>query len=129
MVRVYKAVGTDGQPVALKMVKEEMSADEIFLKRFRREAEIAQRIHHPNVVSVIATGDYEGLPWAAQRFISGGSLEERLDRWGALDLHQVIAIFKQVAAGRDVPHENRLVHRDLKPGTIPVRQRRATSIS
>src|SRR3954454_246450 len=112
MGRVYKAVGPDGQPVAIKTVKEEMTADETFLKRFKREAEIAQRIVHPNVVSVIATGDFEGLPWAAQRFISGGSLEERLDRWGALDLHQVIGIFKQVAAGLDVLHENGLMHRD-----------------
>ena len=123
MGRVYKAVGTDGQPVALKMVKEEMTSDEVFLKRFKREAEMAQRIEHPNVVSVIATGDYDGLPWAAQRFISGGSLEERLDRWGALDLHQVIAIFKQVAAGLDVLHENGLVHRDLKPGNILIDER------
>src|SRR3954465_11490404 len=119
---VYKAVGGDGQPVALKMVKEEMAVDETFLKRFKREAEIAQRIQHPNVVSVIATGEFEGLPWAAQRFISGGSLEERLDRWGALDLHQVIAIFKQVASGLDVLHENGLVHRDLKPGNILIDQ-------
>ena len=118
MGRVYKAVGSDGAPVALKMVKEEMGADEIFLKRFKREAEVAQRIVHPNVVSVIETGDHEGMPWAAQRFISGGSLEERLERWGALDLHQVIGIFKQVAAGLDVLHENGLIHRDLKPGNI-----------
>jgi serine/threonine-protein kinase len=118
MGRVYKAVGTDGQPVALKIVKEEMAGDQVFLKRFRREAEIAQRIQHPHVVAVVATGDLEGLPWAAQRFISGGSLEERLDRWGAFDLHQVIAIFKQVAAGLDVLHENGLIHRDLKPGNI-----------
>jgi serine/threonine protein kinase len=123
MGRVYKAVGMDGQPVALKMVKEEMTADEVFLKRFRREAEIAQRIEHPNVVSVVATGDHDGMPWAAQRFIGGGSLEERLDRWGALDLHQVIAICKQVAAGVDVLHENGLVHRDLKPGNILIDER------
>ena len=123
MGRVFKAVGADGQPVALKIVKEEMTSDEVFIKRFKREAEIAQRIQHPNVVSVVATGEFDGLPWAAQVFISGGSLEERLDKLGALDLHQVIGIFKQVAAGLDVLHENGLVHRDLKPGNILVDER------
>lgn len=123
MGRVYKATSPDGEAVALKIVKGEMAGDEVFLKRFKREADVARRIDHPNVVSVIETGDHDGLPWAAQRFISGGSLEERLDKWGALDLHQVIAICKQVAAGLDVIHDNGLIHRDLKPGNILVDER------
>jgi serine/threonine protein kinase len=122
MGRVYKAVGADGQPVALKTVKEELAGNEILLKRFRREAEIAQRISHPNVVAVVATGDRDGLPWAAQRFVGGGSLQDRLNH-GTLDLAQVIAIFKPVAAGLDVLHENGLVHRDLKPGNILIDER------
>jgi serine/threonine protein kinase len=123
MGRVYKAVDDQGQPVALKIVKGEMAADEIFLKRFKREAEVAQRIDHPHVVAVVGIGEHEGLPWIAQRFVGGGSLEQRLDKLGALDVHQVIAIAKQVATGLDVLHENGLIHRDLKPGNILVDER------
>jgi serine/threonine protein kinase len=123
MGRVFKAVGPDGRPVAIKIVKEEMAGDQIFLKRFRREAEIAQRIHHPNVVAVVETGDHDGLPWAAQRFVDGGSLDHRLARFGVLDVDEVVAIFKPVAAGLDVLHANGLVHRDLKPGNILVDER------
>jgi serine/threonine-protein kinase len=119
MGRVFKAQGPNGT-VALKLVKSEMATDDTFLKRFRREAEVAQRIDHPNVVNVVETGEHEGLPWAAQQFISGGSLEERVDKWGALDLHQVIAIFMPIAGGLDVLHQNGLIHRDLKPGNILV---------
>jgi serine/threonine protein kinase len=123
MGRVFKAVGPCGQPVAIKIVKEAMGGEQVFLKRFRREAEIAQRIQHPNVVAVVDTGDHDGLPWAAQRFVDGGSLDDRLVRSGVLDLNQVIAIFKPVAAGLDVLHANGLVHRDLKPGNILVDER------
>jgi serine/threonine protein kinase len=123
MGRVFKAVGPGGQPVAIKIVKEAMGGEQVFLKRFRREAEIAQRIQHPNVVAVVDTGDHDGLPWAAQRFVDGGSLDDRLVRSGVLDLNQVIAIFKPVAAGLDVLHANGLVHRDLKPGNILVDER------
>jgi serine/threonine protein kinase len=123
MGRVFKAVGPGGQPVAIKIVKETMGGEQVFLKRFRREAEIAQRIQHPNVVAVVDTGDHDGLPWAAQRFVDGGSLDDRLVRSGVLDLNQVIAIFKPVAAGLDVLHANGLVHRDLKPGNILVDER------
>ena len=123
MGRVYKAVDDSGAPVALKIVKSEMAGDEIFLKRFKREAQVAQRIEHPHVVEVVETGDHDGMPWVAQRYIAGGSLEERLDKLGSLDLHQVIAIAKQVATGLDVLHENGLIHRDLKPGNILVDER------
>jgi serine/threonine protein kinase len=123
MGRVFKAVGPGGQPVAIKIVKEAMGGEQVFLKRFRREAEIAQRIQHPNVVAVVDTGDHDGLPWAAQRFVDGGSLDDRLVRSGVLDLNQVLAIFKPVAAGLDVLHANGLVHRDLKPGNILVDER------
>ena len=119
MGRVYKASGPDGA-VAVKIVKEEMAADETFRKRFIREAQVAQRIDHPHVLGVLETGEHEGIPWMSQPFVGGGSLEDRLEKYGALDLHLVVAICRQVAEGLDVLHSNGLIHRDLKPGNILV---------
>ena len=117
MGRVYKASGPDGA-VAVKIVKAEMAEDETFRKRFIREAQVAQRIDHPHVLKVLETGEHEGIPWMSQPFVGGGSLEDRLEKHGALDLFLTIGICKQVAEGLDVLHENGLIHRDLKPGNI-----------
>src|SRR5579864_7152590 len=77
MGTVYDAKGPDGVRVALKLVKEDYARDETFRRRFHREARIAATINHPNVVPVIATGEYEGIPYMAQRFIDGLSLEQK----------------------------------------------------
>ena len=72
--------------VALKLVKEDYARDETFRRRFIREARIAQSVKHPNVVAVVGTGEDNGVPYMAQRFIDGLSLEQRLRRDGPLDV-------------------------------------------
>src|ERR1700751_425140 len=86
MGKVYTATGPDGGRVALKLVKEDYARDETFRRRFNREARIASTVKHPNVVPVIATGEVEGVPYMAQRFIEGQSLDEKLKQDGPLDL-------------------------------------------
>src|SRR5437764_4872623 len=78
MGKVYRATGADGIEVALKLVKEDYARDDIFRRRFFREARIAQSIHHPNVVPVVATGEENGIPYMAQRFIDGLTLEQKI---------------------------------------------------
>ncbi|HWG84705.1 MAG TPA: serine/threonine-protein kinase [Deinococcales bacterium] len=118
MGRVYRASSGDGTEVALKLVKADLARDAVFRRRFDREADIAARVSHPNVVPIVERGEHEGIPFIAQQFIRGGSLEHRIEREGRLGLDESIRMCNEVASGLDALHENGLVHRDVKPGNI-----------
>jgi len=117
MGHVYRASGPEGA-VAVKAIRPELVGDESSRRRFEREARVAQRIHHPNVVGVLASGERDGVPYIVQRFIPGGSLADVIDRDGALPAATTAAICGQVAAGLDAVHAAGLIHRDVKPGNI-----------
>jgi serine/threonine-protein kinase len=118
MGRVYRAVGPDGEIVALKLVKAQLARDDVFRRRFEREAGAAARVAHPNVVAVVDRGEHEGVPYMAQRFITGGSLEDRIKDGGPLSLRDAVSLCTQVADGLDALHAAGLIHRDVKPGNI-----------
>ncbi|MGH2882579.1 MAG: serine/threonine-protein kinase, partial [Solirubrobacteraceae bacterium] len=115
MGKVYTATGPDGGKVALKLVKDDYARDETFRRRFYREARIAQTVKHPNVVPVLETGEVDGLPYMAQRFIDGMSLDEKLKRDGPLDAHTAVQVCTDVAAGLEALWAAGMVHRDVKP--------------
>jgi serine/threonine protein kinase len=118
MGHVYRAVGPQGEAVALKVVKADLAKDETFRRRFDREASIAARVKHPHVVPVLDTGEQDGIPYLAQQFIGGGSLQDKLQSEGSLDLATTLRLLQEVASGLDTLHESGLVHRDVKPGNI-----------
>jgi serine/threonine protein kinase len=118
MGRVYRARAADGEEVALKLVKPELATDSVFRKRFEREASIAQRIAHPHVVPVLDTGEHRGVPYLAQRLMSGGSLDEKLEQEGQLEVEVALRICREVASGLDALHAAQLFHRDVKPANI-----------
>src|ERR1700746_3232744 len=99
MGKVYEATAPDGTRVALKLVKSDYAHDATFRRRFGREARIAQTVKHPNVVPVLATGEHEGIPYMAQRFIDGVSLDEEIKREGPLEVDRAVRICTSVAAG------------------------------
>lgn len=123
MALVYKALAPDGEEVALKFVKAEFAADAIFRKRFDREARTAQRVDHPHLVPVRDTGEHHGVPYMVQKFIRGGTLQERIERDGPLELEAAVTVCLEVAKGLGALHAERLVHRDLKPANILLDER------
>jgi serine/threonine protein kinase len=118
MGKVYTATGPDGGRVALKLVKDDYARDETFRRRFYREARIAQTVKHPNVVPVLDTGEVDGLPYMAQRYIEGMSLDEKLKRDGPLDIQTAVQVCTDVAAGLEALWAAGMVHRDVKPANI-----------
>ena len=115
---VFEGTADGEDPVALKVVTTELSQDEVFLRRFRREVEAAQRITHPNVVPVLAHGEEGGLPYLVQRLIPGGSLADRIAVRGRLELPYTVELLAAAADGIDALHAAGLVHRDIKPANI-----------
>jgi serine/threonine protein kinase len=118
MAIVYNATATDGTRVALKLVKEVYAQDETFRRRFSREARIAQTVTNPHVVAVLDTGEHGGIPYLAERFVEGGSLEQKLQREGHLDLPTIVRMCAEVADGLQALWTAGIVHRDVKPGNI-----------
>jgi serine/threonine protein kinase len=120
MGRVYRATAPDGEEVALKLVKADLARDTVFRKRFDREARIAQRVSHPNLVPVLDTGEANGIPYLTQRFIQGGSLADQIERLGQLPIETALRGVSAVAGALDALHANDLIHRDVKPANILV---------
>jgi serine/threonine-protein kinase len=118
MGKVYDATGPDGTRVAVKVVKEDLARDETFRRRFAREARIAQTVRNPHVVPVFDTGEHDGLPYMAAKFIEGSSLEQKLMAEGRVDMATAIKICAQVAEGLQALWAAGMVHRDIKPGNI-----------
>jgi uncharacterized protein (TIGR03067 family) len=102
--------------VAIKVLAPQFAANPSARKRFIREAKAVAAVVHEHVVAVHAVD--ERVPYLVMQFVSGVSLQERLDRAGPLPLAEVLRIGMQIAAGLAAAHKQGIVHRDIKPSNI-----------
>lgn len=116
---VYQALDENlGRDVALKVMALSARHDPSAAGRFRREAQVLAALHHPGVVTVHDYGESDGQLFLVMRLVNGIDLARRLSDSRRLTPAHTVALAEQVAAALDALHENRLVHRDVKPSNI-----------
>ena len=113
---------TDGIPVAIKVLRPELSSDETGVARFRREAEIAARLEHPGIIPILRVGSEDGVHYFVMRYVDGCSLDallrERKAEERPLSIAAVVRILGDAAATLGHAHREGIVHRDVKPANI-----------
>ena len=120
MGEVYRAQDTKlGREVALKLVLEEVSADEERLARFEREARTLASLNHPNIAAIHGFETEGASPFLVMELVEGETLAERIAR-GPIPTAEAIPLFVQIAQGLEAAHGEGVVHRDLKPANVKV---------
>jgi serine/threonine protein kinase len=118
---VFKAVHEpDGAVVALKVLRAELSADDTYRRRFAREGRIAAGLSQRHLVPVVDSGEIDGRPYLAARYVVGRSLADLIEAGGPLGLAPLVRTTAEIATALDTLHREGLVHRDVKPANIMV---------
>ena len=120
MSRVWRALDQNtGKNVAVKVLREEYSEDENFIRRFDREAQAASRMSHPNIVNLLDVGvEEDGTRYLVMEYVQGKTLKRFIQESGALRPEIAAQIIIRVLAALQHAHQNGVVHRDIKPQNI-----------
>jgi eukaryotic-like serine/threonine-protein kinase len=119
MAHVYEAQhGVLGRRVVIKVLYAHLARDPEMRERFRREAEAASRLSHPNVCPILDAGVTKDSTFVVMPMLAGGSLADRLARHRTVPATESAAIVAQIATGLDHAHRHGIVHRDVKPDNV-----------
>ena len=130
MAEVYTALDTRlGRIVAIKIMRSDLTNDEIFLSRFRREAHAVAQLNNPNIVSIYDSGEeilvdsqgnHERVPYLVMEYVKGQTLRAILKENGALSQRDAEQVMLGVLAALEYSHHMGIIHRDIKPGNIMI---------
>ncbi|MEM9659519.1 MAG: serine/threonine-protein kinase, partial [Planctomycetota bacterium] len=116
---VYRAESPDiDGPVAVKILHPSIAHDANIVNRFQREIVVMERLSHPHIVRHYGGGLMDGQYFYAMQLLNGGSLKDRIQRFGALPWPQAAAFTSQIAAALQHAHNHGVIHRDLKPSNL-----------
>ena len=119
MADVYKAKDHKlDRMVAVKVLKAEFREDTTFIAKFRKEAQAAAGLSHPNVVNVFDVGEDRGLYYIVMELIEGITLKDYITKKGKLSVKEATSIAIQVSLGLEAAHNRGIIHRDVKPQNI-----------
>lgn len=127
---VFRAVReSDGDVVALKLLKGRLGDDDTFRARFVHEARAARHVEHDHLVPVLDAGEVDGTSFIVAAFVAGGSLEDRLRDEGPLALDEALRLAAELGTGLDALHREGLVHRDIKPSNVMLQENGSAAIT
>src|SRR5271156_3531799 len=106
------------RPVALKVLFPELSTDATFVERFRREAQAAANLSHPNIVPVFDWGQSDSTYFIVMEYVDGEALSSIIKTQAPLEPHQAASIAADIAKALTYAHRHGVVHRDVKPGNV-----------
>lgn len=119
MALVYKAQDILlNRNVAIKVLRQQFVHDEEFIRRFRREAQSAASLSHPNVVSIYDVGQEDEIHYIVMEYIEGNNLNEIIKERAPLQVDEAVRIASQICDALDHAHHNQIIHRDIKPHNI-----------
>ncbi len=119
MAIVYKArCQLLNRYVAIKVLKPEYASDEVFVKRFRAEAQSAAALTHPNIVSVYDVGQENDINYIVMELLESKTLKDYIEEHGALSSELTLKIAAQIASALETAHKSHIIHRDIKPQNI-----------
>ena len=119
MADVYAAQhGPLGRQVALKVLRHDLAGNQEYAERFRREAQAAAKLSHPNIVHVYEVGRVGNHHFIAQELVDGLNLKEQVEKYGPLTEEEAVAVLRAVTLALCAAHKEGITHRDIKPENI-----------